>query len=540
MGLVIVGAGRLAARALAPRLLPPAPTHTSGLRHGHVHGEAGTRIEPHAHGARCRRSGSGSCTAWAEAPASASCCSPRSTTARSPLAALAVVRALHRALDGGALRPASASRSAAGASPAIVPRIAPVLAVTSLVFGVWYALGALDVAPYYLVDGGRSPLARGARTRSTRSTTEERTLRGAPRRLRALPPGARGLRGSGLKLAYGAAGPTPPPELKERILAQARGERAERRLAPGSPAQLDRATRGRRAGIARRRGDRPRRLDRNTSERGSALAACSPSRARRSSPWATAAPSPWLRTARRPWPLRVRRRPSGKTYEAWVIRGGKATPAGTLPGQRRHVGRRGQEHVPARLGRRGHARAGRWRQQSDVRSLSPPPEPCRDRPHDHPPPPASSRELAHLSDESLLLALVASSDDNALAELYRPLRRRRLRPRAPDPPRRRSGAGRRAGRIPRASGARPTASSAERAKASTWILTLVHRRAVDLVRREDRRRADPLEPRPSPPHRRPVEDEATPRLPAPASCRRHCGACRPSSARRSSSATTAA
>ena len=34
---------------------------------------------------------------------------------------------------------------------------------------------------------------------------------------------------------------------------------------------------------------------------------------------------------------------------------------------------------------------------------------------------------------------------------------------------------------------------AERAKASTWILTIVHRRAVDLVRREERRRADPLD-----------------------------------------------
>jgi RNA polymerase sigma-70 factor (ECF subfamily) len=33
----------------------------------------------------------------------------------------------------------------------------------------------------------------------------------------------------------------------------------------------------------------------------------------------------------------------------------------------------------------------------------------------------------------------------------------------------------------------------ERAKPSTWLLTLVHRRAVDLVRREDRRRAEPLE-----------------------------------------------
>ena len=32
----------------------------------------------------------------------------------------------------------------------------------------------------------------------------------------------------------------------------------------------------------------------------------------------------------------------------------------------------------------------------------------------------------------------------------------------------------------------------ERGKASTWILTLVHRRAVDLVRREQRRRTEPL------------------------------------------------
>ena len=29
-------------------------------------------------------------------------------------------------------------------------RLAPALAVMSLSFGVWYALGALEVAPYYL------------------------------------------------------------------------------------------------------------------------------------------------------------------------------------------------------------------------------------------------------------------------------------------------------------------------------------------------------------------------------------------------------
>jgi RNA polymerase sigma factor (sigma-70 family) len=33
----------------------------------------------------------------------------------------------------------------------------------------------------------------------------------------------------------------------------------------------------------------------------------------------------------------------------------------------------------------------------------------------------------------------------------------------------------------------------ERATPSTWLLTLVHRRAVDLVRREDRRRTEPLD-----------------------------------------------
>jgi RNA polymerase sigma-70 factor, ECF subfamily len=38
----------------------------------------------------------------------------------------------------------------------------------------------------------------------------------------------------------------------------------------------------------------------------------------------------------------------------------------------------------------------------------------------------------------------------------------------------------------------------ERAKPSTWILTLVHRRAVDLVRREHRRRGERLDEAPEP------------------------------------------
>ncbi len=47
----------------------------------------------------------------------------------------------------------------------------------------------------------------------------------------------------------------------------------------------------------------------------------------------------------------------------------------------------------------------------------------------------------------------------------------------------------------------------DRAKPSTWILTLVHRRAVDVVRREERRRAAPLEGTEEPDERSLAADE---------------------------------
>ena len=107
-----------------------------------------------------------------------------------------------------------------------------------------------------------------------------------------------------------------------------------------------------------------------------------------------------------------------------------------------------------------------------------------------------NRDLAHLTDEALL-SLVASSDDRALAELYdrlggvaygvalRILRDDALAQDA----------------VQEAFLAVWRSADrflAERAKASTWVLTLVHRRAVDLVRREERRRADPIETAPEP------------------------------------------
>ena len=103
------------------------------------------------------------------------------------------------------------------------------------------------------------------------------------------------------------------------------------------------------------------------------------------------------------------------------------------------------------------------------------------------------RDLAHLSDEALV-ALVARSDEVALGELYDRfgriaygLARRILRDDALAEDAVQEAflaAWRSAGRF-----------MPERSKASTWLLTLVHRRAVDLVRREERRRAEALDER---------------------------------------------
>ena len=120
-----------------------------------------------------------------------------------------------------------------------------------------------------------------------------------------------------------------------------------------------------------------------------------------------------------------------------------------------------------------------------------------------------NRQLAHLSDEALV-ALAARSEQSALAELYD-----------------------RYGRTAYGLALRVVRDQAlaedavqdaflaiwrtaarfvpERGKASTWILTLVHRRAVDVVRREQRRRADSLD-RAAEPAAGGVEEDAWLRL----------------------------
>jgi len=120
-----------------------------------------------------------------------------------------------------------------------------------------------------------------------------------------------------------------------------------------------------------------------------------------------------------------------------------------------------------------------------------------------------ARDLAHLSDEALV-ALVARADDSALAELYDRFRHVAygLALRIVRDPGLAEDAVQEAFLAIWRSAARFVP---ERAKARTWVLTLVHRRAVDIVRREEPRRTEPLVEAPQPSANL-TEDEAWLRL----------------------------
>jgi RNA polymerase sigma factor (sigma-70 family) len=120
-----------------------------------------------------------------------------------------------------------------------------------------------------------------------------------------------------------------------------------------------------------------------------------------------------------------------------------------------------------------------------------------------------ARDLAHLSDEALV-ALAARADDGALAELYDRFGHVAygLALRVVRDPALAEDAVQEAFLTIWRSAARFVP---ERAKASTWILTLVHRRAVDVVRREQPRRAEPIEVAPQA-SANATEDEAWLRL----------------------------
>src|SRR5262249_41381426 len=197
---------------------------------------------------------------------------------------------------------------------------------------------------------------------------------------------------------------------------------------------------------------------------------------------------------------RVRAVRTAERVGVGVVRGGILRDQWCLP-VARCLGRR---RAPARRGERNEQRCrGCGRQENDCELSHRPVAPFSDRLHvgadsqrqanrfgpmrEYP---AMPRSFAHLSDEAVV-ALVARSDQEALGELYdrfgrvayglalRVLRDEKLAEDAVQ-----EGflaAWRNADRF-----------MPERAKASTWLLTLVHRRAVDLVRREERRRAEPL------------------------------------------------
>jgi anti-sigma-K factor RskA len=140
-----------------------------------------------------------------------------------------------------------------------------------------------------------------------------------------------GLREAAASLAYGAPRAVPPPELKERILAQARAER--RNVVPLRPRRSWTAPLAAAAAVAAcaaivlgiwaaslENSQDP--IESVLSKPGARLVSMGKAGGVAVAPDGSAVLA-----------LAVPRAPSGKTYEAWVIRAGEAKPAGLFPGR---------------------------------------------------------------------------------------------------------------------------------------------------------------------------------------------------------------
>jgi anti-sigma-K factor RskA len=140
-----------------------------------------------------------------------------------------------------------------------------------------------------------------------------------------------GLKEAAAGMAYRAEGPTPPPELKERILAQARSERpnvvslpARRRSWTAPFAAAAAVAVAFAIGIGVWSATRPSSTDafaRVVAQPGSRVISMGKQGALAVAPDGESA-----------LVLRVPKAPSGKTYEAWVIRDEGITPAGLFGG----------------------------------------------------------------------------------------------------------------------------------------------------------------------------------------------------------------
>lgn len=140
-----------------------------------------------------------------------------------------------------------------------------------------------------------------------------------------------GLREAAAMLAYGAGPATPPPELKGRILDQARAERpnvvpSRRRRGWAIPVGAAAALAACAAVVlgiwAATLSDSSDPLEKVLSQPGSRLISMGQAGGVAVAPSGDAALA-----------VALPRAPAGKTYETWVIRSGEAAPAGLFPGR---------------------------------------------------------------------------------------------------------------------------------------------------------------------------------------------------------------